>query len=41
VPPGTKPKKELWEYMMIYGYCGSFVVAGIAYMYKPDTRYAE
>jgi hypothetical protein len=38
VPPGTKPKKESWENLMIYGYCGSFVVAGIAYVYKPDTR---
>src|ERR1700759_5158187 len=38
VPPGTKPKKEPWENLMIYGYCGSFVVAGIAYIYKPDSR---
>jgi hypothetical protein len=38
VPPGTKRKKESWENLMIYGYCGSFVVAGIAYVYKPDTR---
>jgi hypothetical protein len=37
--PGQKYKKEGWEGMMFWGFGGGFVVATIAYVYKPDTRY--
>lgn len=39
VPPGTKPKKEGWENLMIYGYGGGIVAVCVAYMFKPDTRF--
>lgn len=37
VRPGEKPKKEGWEGLFYYGYCGSLVVFAIAYAFKPDT----
>lgn len=39
VPPGQKPEKEGWENLWYFGFFGSFIVAGIAYAFKPDTRY--
>jgi hypothetical protein len=39
VQPGTKPKKEGWENLMIYGYGGGIVAVCVAYMFKPDTRF--
>jgi hypothetical protein len=39
VPPGQKYKKEGWENVMFYGFGGAMVVTGIAYVFKPDTRY--
>lgn len=39
VRPGEEYKKEGWEGPFFYGICGSFVVATIAYAFKPDTRY--
>jgi len=35
--PGEKYEKEGWEDLFIYGFFGSFVVAGIAYAFKEDT----
>jgi hypothetical protein len=37
--PGEKRVKEGWENVWYYGYCGGFVVAAIAYAFKPDTRF--
>jgi len=37
VPPGEKAPKEGWENLFYYGFCGSLVLAGVAYAYKPDT----
>ena len=37
VPPGEKYKKEGWENLFIYGFCGSILVAVVGYAYKPDT----
>jgi len=37
VKPGEKYKKEGWEGIFYYGYCGSLVVFLIAYAFKPDT----
>ncbi len=37
VRPGEKYQNEGWEGLFIYGFCGSLVVFGIAYCYKPDT----
>ncbi|KAI0836341.1 ESSS subunit of NADH:ubiquinone oxidoreductase [Hypoxylon sp. FL0890] len=37
VKPGEKYQKEGWETPFIYGFCGSLVIAGIAYGFKPDT----
>ena len=37
--PGEKRVKEGWENVFYFGYVGSFVVACIAYAFKPDTRY--
>ena len=37
VKPGHKYVKEGWEGLFAYGFVGSFIVAGIAYAFKPDT----
>ena len=37
IRPGEKYEKEGWEGLFIYGFWGSFIVAGIAYAFKPDT----
>jgi hypothetical protein len=37
-PAAPAAKKEGWEGIMYWGFFGSFVVASIAYAYKPDTR---
>lgn len=37
VKPGEKYQKEGWETPFIYGFCGSLVIAAIAYGFKPDT----
>ncbi|OAA46476.1 NADH:ubiquinone oxidoreductase 11.6kD subunit [Beauveria brongniartii RCEF 3172] len=36
IKPGEKPEPEGWEWPM-YFFCGSFVVAGVALAFKPDT----
>ena len=38
IPPGQKYEKEGWEGLMYWGFCGSFALAAIAYIYKPDSR---
>ncbi|KAJ5762369.1 uncharacterized protein N7511_005751 [Penicillium nucicola] len=35
--PGQKYEKEGWENIWYYGFIGSFLVAGVAYVFKPDT----
>lgn len=35
--PGEKYEKEGWEGLFYYGFYGSFVVAAVAYAFKPDT----
>ncbi|KAI2633014.1 ESSS subunit of NADH:ubiquinone oxidoreductase [Hypomontagnella submonticulosa] len=37
VKPGEKYQKEGWETPFFYGFCGSIVLAAIAYGFKPDT----
>ncbi|KAJ5086628.1 hypothetical protein NUU61_007935 [Penicillium alfredii] len=37
VKPGHKYVKEGWENIWYYGFIGSFLVAGVAYVFKPDT----
>ncbi|KAJ5362221.1 NADH:ubiquinone oxidoreductase ESSS subunit [Penicillium brevicompactum] len=37
VKPGQKYAKEGWENIWYYGFIGSFLVAGVAYVFKPDT----
>ncbi|KAJ6189406.1 hypothetical protein N7519_004314 [Penicillium mononematosum] len=37
VKPGQKYVKEGWENIWYYGFIGSFLVAGVAYVFKPDT----
>jgi len=37
VKPGQKYVKEGWENIFYFGFIGSLVVAGIAYVFKPDT----
>ncbi|KAJ5089504.1 hypothetical protein N7532_008188 [Penicillium argentinense] len=37
VKPGQKYVKEGWEGIWYYGFIGSFLVAGVAYVFKPDT----
>lgn len=37
VKPGEKYQKEGWETPFYYGFCGSLVLAGVAYGFKPDT----
>jgi hypothetical protein len=35
--PGEKYEKEGWEGLFYYGFYGSFIVAAVAYAFKPDT----
>ncbi|PYH99126.1 NADH-ubiquinone oxidoreductase [Aspergillus ellipticus CBS 707.79] len=35
--PGQKYVKEGWENLWYYGFIGSLLVAGVAYVFKPDT----
>ncbi|KAH8697501.1 ESSS subunit of NADH:ubiquinone oxidoreductase-domain-containing protein [Talaromyces proteolyticus] len=37
VKPGQKYVKEGWENVWYYGFIGSLVAAGVAYVFKPDT----
>ncbi|KAL2005870.1 hypothetical protein VTN00DRAFT_10363 [Thermoascus crustaceus] len=37
VKPGQKYVKEGWENIWYYGFIGSLVIAGVAYVFKPDT----
>ncbi|KAI0965300.1 ESSS subunit of NADH:ubiquinone oxidoreductase-domain-containing protein [Xylaria arbuscula] len=37
VKPGEKYQKEGWETPFFYGFCGSILLAGVAYGFKPDT----
>ncbi|KAJ5779457.1 hypothetical protein N7457_007177 [Penicillium paradoxum] len=37
IKPGQKYVKEGWENIWYYGFIGSFLVAGVAYVFKPDT----
>ncbi|KAE8152142.1 ESSS subunit of NADH:ubiquinone oxidoreductase [Aspergillus avenaceus] len=37
VRPGQKYVKEGWENIWYYGFIGSLLVAGVAYVFKPDT----
>ncbi|EON61132.1 hypothetical protein W97_00343 [Coniosporium apollinis CBS 100218] len=37
VPPGTKPEKEGWETIWVWGFFGSLGLGVVAYAYKPDT----
>jgi len=39
IPPNEKPKREEWETVWYWGFFGSLILGGIAYAYKPDTRY--
>lgn len=39
VKPGQKYVKEGWENIWYYGFIGSLLVAGVAYIFKPDTSY--
>lgn len=33
--------KEGWENIWYYGFIGSLLVAGVAYVFKPDTSYVN
>ncbi|KAF9895417.1 hypothetical protein FE257_000323 [Aspergillus nanangensis] len=37
IKPGQKYVKEGWENIWYYGFIGSLLVAGVAYVFKPDT----
>lgn len=37
VKPGEKYQKEGWENPFFYGFCGSLLLAALAYGYKPDS----
>ncbi|ORY62644.1 ESSS subunit of NADH:ubiquinone oxidoreductase-domain-containing protein [Pseudomassariella vexata] len=37
VKPGEKYQKEGWETPLYWGFFGSFIVAAVAYGFKPDT----
>ncbi|KAA8644614.1 hypothetical protein EYZ11_007993 [Aspergillus tanneri] len=37
IKPGQKYVKEGWETMWYYGFIGSLLAAGVAYVFKPDT----
>jgi hypothetical protein len=39
VPPGQKYKNQGWENWMFYGFGGAVLATGVAYAFKPDTRY--
>lgn len=39
VKPGQKYVKEGWENIWYFGFVGSLLVAGVAYVFKPDTSY--
>jgi hypothetical protein len=39
VKPGQKYVKEGWENIWYYGFIGSILVTGVAYVFKPDTSY--
>ena len=39
VPPGERAKKEGWEGVWAWGFCGSLGLAAVAYVFKPDTAY--
>ena len=39
VKPGQKYVKEGWENVWYYGFIGSLLAAGVAYIFKPDTSY--
>lgn len=41
VKPGQKYVKEGWEGIWYYGFIGSLLVAGVAYVFKPDTSYVS
>lgn len=41
VKPGQKYVKEGWEGIWYYGFVGSLLVAGVAYIFKPDTSYVS
>jgi hypothetical protein len=41
VKPGQKYEKEGWENIWYYGFIGSLVAAGVAYVFKPDTSYVN
>lgn len=41
VKPGQKYVKEGWENIWYYGFVGSLLVAGVAYVFKPDTSYVR
>lgn len=41
VKPGQKYVKEGWENIFYFGFIGSLVAAGIAYVFKPDTSYVQ
>jgi hypothetical protein len=38
VPPNSKPKREIWERPMYWGFCGGIGLTIVAYVFKPDTR---
>lgn len=37
VKPGQKYEKEGWENIFYFGFIGSLIATGIAYVFKPDT----
>ncbi|KAJ5665955.1 uncharacterized protein N7477_008403 [Penicillium maclennaniae] len=37
IKPGQKYAKEGWEGVWYYGFIGSLLAAGVAYVFKPDT----
>lgn len=41
IKPGQKYAKEGWEGIWYYGFIGSLLVAGVAYVFKPDTSYVS
>ncbi|KAB8079131.1 ESSS subunit of NADH:ubiquinone oxidoreductase-domain-containing protein [Aspergillus leporis] len=41
IKPGQKYVKEGWENIWYYGFIGSLLVAGVAYVFKPDTSYVN